>query len=186
MCGTRAYHGLCLSLWKRKVGFFFLNQALRWRFACKWSSGLAFLRGPGARLVYCRYWRVTGCRLPSRRGCSLRWSILFGQWQCLRRTQLRASSRQHSGHPGGMSVVGPERQYEWPTAASTTRATGRLSCQKDSKCTTWNFSIYSPDLVGVHIFLSCRPSFGILVSLFFPAIPQKDVFLLLLSSVTTG
>lgn len=62
MCGHRTVVD-CVYCFGKKGWIFLLKQALRWRFACRWSNGLAFLRGPGAKLVYCRYWRVPGCRL---------------------------------------------------------------------------------------------------------------------------
>ena len=76
---------------------------------------------------------------------------LFGQGQCLGRDTAMSQWQAAFWASWGESVMDPEGESQWPTTDSTTRANDRMSCQKDSKGATWNFSIWSPDLVGLHI-----------------------------------
>lgn len=70
---------------------------------------------------------------------------------CLGRDAAMSHWQAASWASGGISVVDPDRETEWPLTASVSRAHERMSRHKDSKCATGKCSLWSPDLVGLHI-----------------------------------
>lgn len=134
---------------EKKV-WFSMKQTLGWRFAHRWFPGLAFLRGSalkqgGQAFIPGIDWSLDADCPPGRGVTSDEAAVFF--WP-------RAVPRKElSCEPMASSILGT-RGNEWPTAASATRASDSMSCQKDSKCAVWSSSIWLSHLVTLQTFLS--------------------------------